>query len=245
MTFKLHIASIALAAACLTSQIATAQAPSAERILEGARMAATLAKLDQGLSGTLRKGGKSTPITLFLKGEDIQFQFTEEKQPLRIFHTRIADEKFTLFEIKDGKTLEFPANKIVEPIAGTDLTYEDLALRFFYWPHPQLEGEENVGGQPCYKIRVDKPKNAVGRYETVYVWVHTKFGAFMRIRGHAKNGGLVKEFEVEDIMKVSDQVWTLRKMQVATCDPNKGGRRISITDVSFDTPQKAGPRGIR
>ena len=132
MTFKLHIASIALAAACLTSQIATAQAPSAERILEGARMAATLAKLDQGLSGTLRKGGKSTPITLFLKGEDIQFQFTEEKQPLRIFHTRIADEKFTLFEIKDGKTLEFPANKIVEPIAGTDLTYEDLALRFFY-----------------------------------------------------------------------------------------------------------------
>jgi hypothetical protein len=34
-------------------------------------------------------------------------------------------------------------------------------------------------------------------------------------------------------------------MQVATCDPNKGGRRISITDVSFDTPQKAGPRGIR
>jgi hypothetical protein len=245
MTFRSILASLALATTCLTSPAAMAQAPSAEQILEGARMSAMLAKLDHGLTGTLRKGGKTLPITLFLKGEDIQFQFTEDSQPLRIFHTRIADETFSLFEMIDGKTLKFPAKKIVEPIAGTDLTYEDLALRFFYWPNPKLEAEESVGGQPCYKIRVDKPKDSIGRYETVYVWVHTKFGAFMRIRGHAKNGGLVKEFEVEDIMKVSDQVWTLRKMQVATCDPEKGGRRISITEMTFDTPKKAGPRGIR
>ena len=67
----------------------------------------------------------------------------------------------------------------------------------------------------------------------------------MRIRGHDKNGGLVKEFQVEDIMKVADNVWTLRKMQVATCDPANDGRRVSITDVTFDSPKKVGPRGIR
>ena len=78
---------------------------------------------------------------------------------------RIGDENFNLFEIINGKTVEFPAGKIVEPIAGTDLTYEDLALRFFYWPNPKLEGAEDVGGQPCYKLRVDKPKGAAGRYE--------------------------------------------------------------------------------
>jgi hypothetical protein len=33
-------------------------------------------------------------------------------------------------------------------------------------------------------------------------------------------------------------------MQVATCDP-ASGRRVSITDVTFDSPKKAGPRGIR
>ena len=240
MNFK----SIALAFTLISAAQASAQQPSAQQILEGARMSATLTKLDEGLNGNLRKGGKTTPITLFLKGKDIQFQFSENNGPWRIFHMRIGDENFNLFEIIDGKTVAFPPAKIVEPIAGTDLTYEDLALRFFYWPNPQLEGTEDVGGQPCYKVRVNKPKDATGRYDVVYVWVHTKFGAFMRIRGHDKNGGLVKEFEVQDIMNVGDNVWTLRKMQVATCDPATS-RRLSITDVTFDSPKKVAPRGIR
>ena len=242
MNFKSILPALAIVALVSTAH---AQQPDAKQILEGARISATLTKLDDGLNGNLRKGGASVPITLFLKGKDIQFQFSENKGPYRIFHMRIGDEDFNLFEIVDGKTIAFPADKIVQPVAGTDLTYEDLALRFFYWPNPKLEGEEEVNGQPCYKIRVDKPKGSAGRYETVYVWVHTKFGAFMQIRGHDKSGGLVKEFQVEDIMKVADNVWTLRKMQVATCDPNNGGRRLSITDMTFDAPKKVAPRGVR
>lgn len=240
MNFK----SIVILAAALVSS-AHAQEPSAQQILEGARISAALVKLDDGLSGNLRKNGNNVPITLFLKGKDIQFQFSENKGPWRGFHLKIGDENFALSEIVNGKMQKFPAGKIVEPIAGTDLTYEDLALRFFYWPNPVLEGKEDVGGQLCYKLRVDKPRGADGRYEVVYVWVHTKFGAFMRIRGHDKKGGLVKEFEVEDVMKVNENVWTLRKMQVATCDPTNEGRRVSITDVTFDTPKKVAPRGVR
>jgi hypothetical protein len=238
MNFKSILLSLAVVAT------AHAQQPSAQQILEGARVSATLTKLEEGLTGNLRKGGSNIPITLFLKGKDIQFQFQEKGSPWRIFHMRIGDEAFNLFEIIDGKTVAFPPAKIVQPIAGTDLTYEDLALRFFYWPDPKLEATEDVGGQPCYKLRIDKPRNSSGRYEVVYVWIHTKFGAFMRIRGHDKNGGLVKEFQVEDIMKVAENTWTLRKMQVATCDP-ASGRRTSITDVTFDAPKKAGPRGVR
>jgi len=181
---------------------------------------------------------------LFLDGKNIQFQFNENNGPWRIFHMRLADDRYDLFELIDGKTRDFPANKLVEPIANTDLTYEDLALRFFYWPNPKLEGEEDVGGQPCYKLRIEKPKGTPGRYEVVYVWVHRKFGAFMKIRGHDKNGGLVKEFQVEDIMKVADNIWTLRKMQVATHDPATN-RRIAMTDLVFDAPKKLAPRGLR
>lgn len=240
MNFKPTVLAIFLLAALP----AFAQQPDPKAILEGARMSATLTKLDEGLSGNLRKGNQKTPVTLFLKGKDIQFQFSENKGPWRIFHMRIGDEAFNLFEIIDGKTIRFPAEKIVAPIGGSDLTYEDLALRFFYWPNPKFEGQEDVGGQPCYKIRIDKPKGSSGRYEVVYVWVHTKFGAFMKIRGHDKSGGLVKEFQVEDIMQIAKDTWTLRKMQVATHDPATG-RRVSITDVTFDSPKKAGPRGLR
>lgn len=235
---------LALALCLLGALPSAAQQPDPKAILEGARMSATLTKLDDGLSGNLRKGNQKTPVMLFLKGQDIQFQFSDNQQPWRIFHMRIGDETFNLFEIINGKTLKLPSEKLVAPIANTDLTYEDLALRFFYWPNPKFEGQEDVGGQTCYKIRVDKPAGVAGRYQVVYVWVHVKFGAFMRIRGHDKKGGLIKEFQVEDIMQVAKDVWTLRKMQVATHDPATS-RRISITDVTFDSPKKVGPRGLR
>ncbi|MEO7100675.1 MAG: outer membrane lipoprotein-sorting protein [Luteolibacter sp.] len=238
MNFK----SVLIAAALVSG--AHAQQPDADAILKGARISATLTQLDktEPLNGNLSKDGKKCPIALFLDGKNIQFQFNENNA-WRVFHMRLSDEKYDLFEIIDGKTQDFPAEKLTQPIAGTDLTYEDLALRFFYWPNPKLEGKEDVGGQPCYKLRIDKPKGSAGKYDVVYVWVHTKFGAFMQIRGHDKNGGLVKEFQVEDVMKVADNVWTLRKMQVATCDPATG-RRVSITDVTFDAPKKLAPHGL-
>ena len=232
-----------LAISLLTTLVATAQQPDAKTILEGARMAATLTKLDDGLSGTVRKNNKKIPVTLYLKGKDIQFQFQENGKDWRGFHMNIGDNGFNLAEIVDGKMVNFPAAKLVAPIGGTDLTYEDLALRFFYWPNPQLDGTEDVGGQSCYKIRVNKPKGAAGRYEVVYVWVHVQFGAFMRIRGHDKNGGLVKEVQVEDIMQIDKDVWTLRKMQVSTHDP-ANGRRLSITEVTLDSPKKLPPKGL-
>jgi hypothetical protein len=240
MNFKPTVFAIFL----LATLAAAAQQPDPKAILEGARLSATLTKLDDGLKGNIVKGNSKSDLTLFLKGKDIQFQFSENKGPIRIFHMRIGDENFNLFEIINGKTVDFPDKKLVDPIAGSDLTYEDLALRFFYWPNPQLEGQEDVGGQPCYKIRINKPKGSAGRYEVVYVWVHTKFGAFMKIRGHDKNGKLVKEFQVEDIMQIAKDTWTLRKMQVSTHNP-ENERRISSTDVRFDTPNKAGPRGLR
>lgn len=223
---------------------AMAQAPDPSAILEGARLSASLTKLEKGLSGSIRKGNHKTPVTLFLMGREIQFQFSETPDAPRIFHMRMGDSSYKLFEIIDGKTRDLSAKQLVSPIANTDLTYEDLSMRFFYWPDPKLEGSEMVGGQSCYKIRIDKPQHTPGRYQVVYVWVHEKFGAFMKIRGHDEKGGLLKEFQVEDIMQVADKVWTLRKMQVSSHDP-QSGRRTSITDVTFDSPNQVKPRGLR
>ncbi|MFK7852168.1 MAG: outer membrane lipoprotein-sorting protein [Akkermansiaceae bacterium] len=217
-----------------------AQDPSPDRILEGARMSAALTKLDDGLKGHLSHKGKKIPITIYLKGENIQFQFLENKK-WRIFHLRLEQNSYDLFEKVGEKWIDFPSGKLTDPIAGTDLTYEDLALRFFYWPSPKLEGKEKVGTESTYKLRLNKPSHAAGNYYAVYVWVHQKFGAFMKINGHGKNGDLMKEFEVEDVMKVDKDVWTLRKMQVATY---KGGRRTSITDMILEKPSTKALKGL-
>lgn len=217
--------------------------PDPRAIMKGARLAVALVKLDDGLTGQLRKGRSRTPVTVFLKGENIQFQFSENGKPWRIFHMRLGDEKCELFEFINQKQRAFDRDKLVQPIAGTDMTYEDLALRFFYWPDPQLIDVEEVKGQDCYRLRIAKPKGAAGNYEHVEVWVHTKFGAFMRIRGFDGKGTLIKEFQVEKVMQVDHQTWTLEKMQVSSHDP-KDGRRTSITELTFDRPkEKLRPRG--
>ncbi|MCX6875894.1 MAG: outer membrane lipoprotein-sorting protein [Verrucomicrobia bacterium] len=240
MNFKFAV----LAMVLIASVAARAQVPDAKAILEGARMAATLNKLDEGLRGTLKKDGKTIPVTLFLQGKDLQFQFEERKGTPQIYHLRLNDNSFDLFEMIAGKTVRFPDAKLVQPIAGTDVTYEDLALRFFYWPNPKLEAVENINGEPCYKLRLDKPPATVGRYAAVFIWVHQKFGAFMRIQGYDKNGGLAKEFLVQEVMPVTDKIWTLKKMQIATHDPATG-RRLAITTMVFDSPRKTKPQGLR
>ncbi|MFT4176082.1 MAG: outer membrane lipoprotein-sorting protein [Luteolibacter sp.] len=244
MNFKFLLPALALVSTA-TSQ---AQTPDAKQIMEAARISTTVTKLDKSapLNGTLRpkSTGKKIPIALFLNGKNIQFQFSEDNgSSWQAYHMRLGDNAYNLFEIVNGQTKTFPNAKLVQPIAGTDLTYEDLSFRFFYWPNPVLEGIENVNGQSCYKLRLNKPKGSGGRYEVVYVWVHTKFGAFMRIRGHDKSGALLKQFEVEDVMQIDKNTWTLRKMEVATY--NGSDRKQSITDVVFDAPKKTIPRGVR
>ncbi len=231
--------------ACLALLAADACARSAEEIIQGARLSAALAHVDEGLNGNLRKGSSKVPVMLHLKQGLVQFQFSENKGPWQVFLMRIEENKCKMEDLTGGKRRPFPPGKLDAAVAGTDLAFEDLSMGFLYWPKPVIEGAEAVGGQPCTKIRINKPAGTPGRYEVVYVWVHEKFGALMRIRGHDRAGALIKEFQVEDVMQVGGNVWTLRKMQVASYDPAKG-RRTSITDLTFDVPnRKAGPRGLR
>ena len=91
---------------------------------------------------------------------------------------------------------------------------------------------------------MNKPKGAAGRYDTIYIWVHTKFGAFMQIKGYNAQGQLLKEFQVEKVMPIGQGVWTLQKMQVSSYAPGSD-KRLSITDVVFKAPEKAGPKGLK
>ena len=211
----------------------------AAAVIEAARMSASLQQSD--LNGSIRKDRTKTPLAMFLRGRDIQFQY-QIGGKWQAFHMRLNDESCDLLEIVDGKTRVFDAKKLVQPVAGTDLNFEDLALRFFYWPNPQDEGEEKVNGQDCYKIRLNNPGRS-GNYALVYVWVNKKFGAFMRIRGHDRAGKLLKQFEVESVMSVGDGVYTLRKMKVDTM--NDSGRVAGSTYVEFEKPTKADPGGLR
>jgi hypothetical protein len=222
---------------------AAAQTPPVDDILRTARYVATLQQHD--LTGQLRKGGKKIRVMLYLRGENIQFQYlSSQTNQWAPFHMRLERDHYDLFEMKGGKTLRFPDAKLGQAIEGSDLSYEDLAMRFLYWPNGTIEGSEKIKGQDCWKVRLQNPGGA-GRYALVYVWVHKKAGALMQVVGY--NGGdpamPLKRFQVSDIMKVGD-AYTLRMMRVESYDPVPN-KVIGITYVEFEKPKPAGPKGLR
>ena len=202
----------------------------AEKIVNGVRQATTLQQND--LNGTLRKKGKRTPIGLFLRGKNIQFQYQKDKK-WTVFHMRLNQKDFNLFEIINGKNVALPPNKLGQPILNTDLTYEDLAFRFLYWPNPKIVGEDVIKLQKCHKIRMENPGKG-GRYGIVYIWVHQKYNALMKVAGYDKNGKLLKQFYVTELMKVANGQ-TLKKMKVESFNP-ANGKAVGITYLEFKKP---------
>lgn len=210
---------------------------SAEQIMERARLSATLQNNE--LSGTIRKDRSRIPVHLFLKGENIQFQYMPDGKTWVPFHMRLGDDQFNLFEFKGGKTIQFDRAKLAQPVAGSDLTFEDLSMRFFYWPNPQLLGSERVGVHDCWKIRINNPGNT-GAYSVVYAWIHKEFGAFMKVEGFDRQGNKLKQFTVEEVQKLPDKTYTLKQMKAASF---RGGRTAGISYLEFDKPK--GPGGMR
>ena len=211
------------------------QAPPVENILAAARHVAALQKQD--LKGILRKENRKTPIALFLNREEgnIQFQFYGAKKTWEKFHLRLKQDRFELFEIINGKTIRFAANKLSQPIEGTDLTYEDLAMRFLYWKGGKVLGTQKIKGADCWMIRVSNPGRE-GLYQFVDIAVHKKAGALMRVIGYDAKGRQIKKFEISEIMEV-DGSYTIRVMRVDTVEP-VSGKTIGITRVEFENPEK-------
>ena len=110
--------------------------------MESVRQVTVLQK-EQTLTGVLRKGAKKVPLNLFLRGKDIQFTLNGGAEG---FHLRLKENDQEFWDINNGKAKRFLANKIGASIAGTDVTYEDLALKFLYWPNPQHAGKLKKSG---------------------------------------------------------------------------------------------------
>lgn len=213
----------------------------AEKILATTRYAATM-QTQQDLHGFMSKNGKRTPVSLFLRNENIQFHYKVKGKDHR-FHMRLKDDYYDLLEIVGGKTKAFSSKKISENINGTDISFEDLSMRFLYWKNASVIGNEKVNGQLCYKLRLENPTKRSGKYDIVYVWVHKKYGAMMKMVGYNAAGKPLKQFLVTDVMRIGKE-YTLRKMRVDTIDA-QSNKAVGLTYLEFKKAKKAKERKTR
>ena len=136
--------------------IAMGQNPEADEILKAARYSVT--QQQQNLTGNLVKERTKIPVGLFLMKERVQFAYLPSKAKVwERFEMRLKKDRWDLLQMKAGKVSKFPEAKLGQAIEGTDMSYEDLAMHFLYWPNGEVKGEEKVKGQNCWKVRLQKP----------------------------------------------------------------------------------------
>jgi len=130
---------------------------------------------------------------------------------------QLGENESRLDEIsREGVEKVRPA-QLDRKIRGTDITYEDLALKFLYWPDPQLLGTETITTGNCWKVEL-RPGSNQSQYGRVVVWIHQNSGALVRLEGYNPQGQLTKRFNVVSAQKIQDR-WYLKQMRIETLQP--------------------------
>jgi hypothetical protein len=185
-------------------------APSAKEILESVRMQQTQQQID--LNGQLRQDALVVPFHLVQSGPVVRYVFSDPDESLQL---QLGEKDSRLDEVsKDGmqKVAQFDRK-----VRGTDVTYEDLALKFIYWPDVDLQGTETVRTRKCWKLRLHAPSRQ-SQYSSVLLWIDKASGALMRMEGYDWNGELAKRFEVVSAQKI-DNRWFLKQMRIEALQP--------------------------
>ena len=201
-----------LSSLALALSVHAAPAPSAQEILESVRMLETRQQLD--LDGQLRQNDTVVPFHISQNGPLIRYSFTDPDEVLQL---RLEENGSRLDLVTEDGAEKFPPEKLDEKIRGTGVTYEDLALRFLYWPGGRVLGDETVHARSCWKLQLTAPTGDT-RYANVFLWADKKSGALMRMEGYDADGKLLKRFEVVSTQKI-DNRWFLKQMRVEEIQP--------------------------
>lgn len=202
------IAAVATQAAWLLAE----PAPTAREILESVRMQQASQQID--LEGQLRQNAVVVPFHLIQSGSVVRYIFSKPDEALQL---QFGENESRLDEVsQDGVEKVTPA-KFDRKIRGTDVTYEDLSLKFLYWPDAEVVGADNIRTRNCWKLQLRAPSRQ-SQYTRILLWIDKASGALMRMEGYDAEDKLTKRFEVISAQKI-DKHWFLKQMRIEQLEP--------------------------
>ena len=211
MVTLLRVKSI-LAAASLTlsfsPSVRAEDPPSAQDLLKSVRIAQS--SQDWKLTGRIRTGSKKIPFRLHLEKGAIRYEFTDSGDTLTL---RLGEKSSTLEEKKGGKTGRVTAAKFDAPVHDTDISYEDLALRFIYWRDANVVGSDMISAHRCWKVEARPANEKDSQYARVMLWIGREDGALMKAESYDAAGKWVRRFTVTSVMK-REGYWMLKQMRI-------------------------------
>jgi hypothetical protein len=191
--------------------------PSVAQIMSQARLVQR--SQNRVFRGKLRNEDRVIPFRLTLRGDLIRYDFVDGRPPLVL---KLGNRGTTLEEA--GDTVR--GSRLKDRIDGTDISYEDLAMKFLFWEMARLEGERIIiAGRKSWQISLLAPRGGNSNYAVVRVWVDQGSGALTRMEGYDRTGKLIKRFEVRNLQKLDDGSWALKQMRIQAMDGARSADR--------------------
>lgn len=219
LLFQVKTRLIFAAALCLGGLSRAEDAPDARAILQTVRTAQTAQDLT--VRGKLRTEGKSIPFRLVADGGVVRWEFTDPPQALQL---RFLDKDTRLEEITGGTTKKVGPAKFDDKVRGSDISYEDLAMKFIYWPNATVEGTGVIMVTQCWEVLCEPAAKSDSQYSKVRVWIAKETGALMKAEAFGHNGKLARTFTVRSGQKI-DGVWLLKQMRIESFDAGRSADR--------------------
>ncbi len=222
---RLSIAALTLAAGWSATAVAADPPPDAMAILKAVRVAQTSEHI--ALLGGLRTGPTTVPFRLVIDGQNIRYEFTNPTQAIAL---HLGEKTSKLEEVNRSGTEKIPPARYDAKVRGSDISYEDLAMHFLYWPEATLDGEETKILRKCWKLEV-KPGSVESQYSRVTLWVEEESGALLQAEAYDKAGKLARRFSVKSVQK-ADGVWILKQMRIEQTPGAGGDRTPTYLEIS-------------
>ena len=187
------------------------------------------AQISKPLTGRLRpEDGVSIPFELRLKGSEIDYQFSNPPETLNL---QLTDSGSILRDYDAAGRQTLSGSKLQGAVRGTDITYEDLSLRFIYWRNAKLNGEQRVRAITCSIVDVQPPSRDTA-YSTVRLWIAKDRGALIKAEGFDWQGKLVKRFEIISGQRVEEKT-IFKQIRVERINADTG-KVVSRTYLELD-----------
>jgi hypothetical protein len=220
------LAGIVLLVCSLIPRLTSAEAD-ANAILDQIRSAQ--AQISRPLSGRLRpENGDPIPFQLQLKGPEFDYKFTNPAETIKL---QLTDSGSVLTDEKAAGQQILSGSRLSESVRGTDITYEDLSLRFIYWKNASDEGEQRVRAITCSIVLV-QPSARNTEYGSVRLWIAKDRGALIKAEGYNWQGKPIKRFEVISGQQIEGRT-IFKQIRIERLDP-QSGKVVSRTYLELD-----------
>jgi hypothetical protein len=166
------------------------------------------------LHGQLRQNSVVVPFEMVQSGPVVRYLFANPPETLQL---QIGEKDSRLEHVTGAGVQKVGPAQWDRKVRGTDVTYEDLALKFLYWPDGEVLGTDDIRTRNCWKLQLRAP-NRQSQYARIVLWVDKSGGALMRMEAFDANNQLLKRFEVVSAQKIENK-WFLKQMRIEQFQP--------------------------